>query len=84
MADQPNPPRLPYDQLRSHVGEDPRARQALDALHATLTDPQAERSNVEHHVGLLRKIPAITTIIENWYDSPATQSWLKTLSDLGF
>jgi len=84
MADQPNPPQLPYDQLRSHVGDDPDARQALDALHATLTDPQAERSNVEQHVGLLRTIPPIAAIIENWYDSPATQSWLKTLSDLGF
>jgi hypothetical protein len=62
MADQPKPPRLPYDQLRSQVEEDPHARQALDALHATLTDPQAERSNVEHHVGLLRGIPVITTI----------------------
>jgi hypothetical protein len=84
MADQPKPPRLPYDQLRSHLDADPHARQALDALHATLKDPQAERSDVEQHVGLLRKTPALTAIIENWYDSPATQSWLKTLSDLGF
>jgi hypothetical protein len=84
MPDKPTPPQLPYDQLRTRVGEDPHARQALDALHATLKDPQAERSNVERHVGLLRKIPTIAALIENWYDSPATQSWLKTLSDLGF
>ena len=84
MPDQPEPPQLPYDQLRSHVEENPNARQALDALHATLKDPQAERAAVEQHVGLLRNIPTITAIIENWYDSPATQSWLKTLSDLGF
>jgi hypothetical protein len=34
-------------------------------------------------VELLRAVPALTAIIENWYDSPSTQSWLKTLADIG-
>ena len=86
MSDHPTPPptRLPYDKIHTHLKDDPQARGALDALHAALDDPKAERSHVEKHVGILRAIPAIRVTIEAWYDSPAVQSWLKTLSDLGF
>jgi hypothetical protein len=83
MAQRPRAPKLPYDQLAGYVGDDPHARQALDALHATLEDPHAERSHVEQHVEHLRTVPALTAIIENWYDSPSTQIWLKTLADIG-
>jgi hypothetical protein len=84
MADSSQPPRLPYQAIHEHLGDDPRAKGALDALHAALDDPQAERSHVERHVGILRTIPGLTATIEAWYDSPSVQSWLKTLSDLGF
>jgi hypothetical protein len=83
MTQRPRAPKLPYEQLADHVGDNPHARQTLDALHATLEDPHAERSHVEQHVELLRAVPALTAIIENWYDSPSTQSWLKTLADIG-
>ncbi|HEY0797955.1 MAG TPA: hypothetical protein VGD50_02340 [Candidatus Baltobacteraceae bacterium] len=83
MSDRPQPPQLPYDQLRGHVENDAHAHQSLDALRAATTQPEAERSHVEQHVGILRNIPALTATIENWYDLPATQAWLKTLSDIG-
>ena len=83
MNDRPRPPHLPYDELRAHLSEDPQASRSLDALHAATTHAQAERSHVEQHVGVLRGIAAIAPIIENWYDQPATQRWLKTLTDIG-
>ena len=83
MSDQGQPPHLPYDELRARLGEDERARRSLEELHAATTHAEAERSHIEQHLGILRAIPAIATLIENWYDMPATQSWLKTLSDIG-
>jgi hypothetical protein len=83
MTDKPTPPQLPYDQLRAHVEHDAKAHQSLDALRSATTQPEAERSHVERHVGILRAIPAIAATVENWYEQPATQAWLKTLSDIG-
>jgi len=83
MTDRPTPPQLPYDQLRARLELDAPANQSLEALRSATTQPEAERSHVEQHVGILRAIPAITAIVENWYEQPATQAWLKTLSDIG-
>ncbi len=83
MSDPLEPPHLPYNELQAHLKENERAQRSLDELHAATTQPEAERSHVEHHLNILRAIPAIATLVENWYDMPATQSWLKTLSDIG-
>ncbi|HTV73852.1 MAG TPA: hypothetical protein VME66_09125 [Candidatus Acidoferrales bacterium] len=83
MTDRPRPPQFPYDQMQSHVQDDPQASQSLDALRSATTQPEAERSHVEQHLGILRGVPAVVPILENWYEQPATQAWLKTLSDIG-
>jgi hypothetical protein len=83
MTDRPVPPQFPYDEMHAHVQHDPQASQSLDALRSATTQPEAERSHVEQHLGILRRIPALTAILENWYEQPATQQWLKTISDIG-
>ena len=78
-----DPPHLPYDELRAHAGDDPQVHTSLDAIQTALREPRAERSHVQEHIDILRGVPAIAATIENWYEQPSTQSWLKTLSDIG-
>jgi hypothetical protein len=82
-TNQPKPPQLPYDELRAGAGDNKQAQQSVDALRSALNEHEAERSHVEQHVGVLRAVPALTALVENWYEQPSTQNWLKTLSDIG-
>jgi hypothetical protein len=85
MTDENRPatPMLPYDELRSAIGDDPTARNELDALHAHLQEDRPDPARVERHVDALRGVRDAEARIANWWDDPAVQRWIKALSDTG-
>ncbi len=76
-------PVLPYDDLRSAVGNDAIARQELDALHAHLNDPAPDPARIRGHVDGLRGLREAEAHVANWWDDPVTQRWFKALGDAG-
>jgi len=74
---------LPYDELRTSIGDDPAARDQLDALHAHLAEPNPDPKRIAGHVDALRGVHDAEARLANWWDDPGTQSWLKSLGDAG-
>ncbi len=85
MNDQERPtlPPLPYDDLRSAVGDDPDARAELDALHAHLATGAPDPERIASHVDALRGVHDAEARIANWWDDPVTQRWIKAIGDAG-
>lgn len=81
--DQRPAPRLPYDELRSAIGDDPAARNELDSLDAHLREPQPSPDRIRRHVDALREVRDAEARIANWWDDPETQRWVKALTDAG-
>jgi hypothetical protein len=79
----PATPALPYDDLRSALGDDPAARTELDALHAHLGEPHPDPVRIKSHVDALRGVREAEAHVANWWDDPVTQSWIKALGDAG-
>jgi hypothetical protein len=79
----PSKPPLPYDELHAAIGDDPAARQELDALRAHLDEPQPDPARVRGHVNALRGVRDVEARIANWWDDPATQNWIMVLTDAG-
>lgn len=79
----PPAPQLPYDDLRSAVGNDPAMQRELDALllHLNAAKPDAEL--VKGHVDALRGVRDVEARIANWWDDPQTQRWIKAIGDAG-
>jgi hypothetical protein len=76
-------PLLPYDDLRTSIGDDPAARAELDALHAHLAEPNPDPARITGHVDALRGVHDAEARLANWWDDPAVQGWLKSLGDAG-
>jgi len=79
----PATPMLPYDELRSAIGDDPVARNELDALHAHLNEPVPDPERIAEHVDALRSVRDAEARVANWWEDPVTQQWLKALGDAG-
>jgi hypothetical protein len=79
----PATPALPYDDLRSAIGDDAAARGELDALHAHLGEPNPDPARIERHVGALRGVREAEAHVANWWENPVTQRWFKALGDAG-
>jgi hypothetical protein len=79
----PTTPMLPYDELRSAIGDDPAARGELDALRAHLDEPHPDPQRIAGHVDALRGVRDAEARLANWWDDPHTQGWLKALGDAG-
>jgi hypothetical protein len=79
----PATPMLPYDELRSAIGDDPAARNELDALREHLNEPNPDPQRVAGHIDALRGIHDAEAHVANWWDDPVTQGWLKALGDAG-
>jgi hypothetical protein len=79
----PATPMLPYDDLRSAIGDDPSARAELDALHAHVTGPNPDPQRITGHIDALRGVRDAEARLANWWDDPATQRWFKALGDTG-
>jgi hypothetical protein len=74
---------LPYDELRSAIGDDETARRELDALHAHLGEPHPDPARIVQHVDALRGVHDAEARVANWWDDPLTQRWIKALGDAG-
>ena len=79
----PATPDLPYDELRSAIGDDPAARNELDSLHEHINGPAPDPARVAGHVDALRGVRDAEARIANWWDAPATQRWIKAITDAG-
>lgn len=79
----PQVPHPPYDELRAAAGDDTPAARSVDALHAELNSARPDPVAVEQHASLLRAIPVLEARIANWWDDPATQTWVKFITDSG-
>jgi len=79
----PATPMLPYDELRGAIGDDPAARNELDALHAHLNEPNPDPAQIARHVDALRGMHDAEARVANWWDDPLTQTWFKALGDAG-
>lgn len=82
MNDPQRPP-FPYDELRTAIGDDPAARSELESLHTHLNDPKPDRDRLAGHVDALRAVRDAEARIANWWDDPATQRWVKAVTDIG-
>ena len=81
--ERPPAPQLPYDDLRSAIGDDPAARRELDALFQHVQSTQPDPQVVKGHVDSLRGVRDIEARIANWWDDPVTQRWVKAIGDVG-
>jgi hypothetical protein len=79
----PTTPPLPYDDLRSAIGDDPAARDRLDALRAHLDEANPDPTTIAGHVDALRGVHDAEARVANWWDDPVTQGWFKALGDAG-
>ena len=85
MSDEGRPevPHPPYEELRAALGEDPQARQSVDALKDELHADEPNAAVVREHASRLRGIPVLEARIANWWDDPNTQRWVKAITDAG-
>ncbi len=84
MNDQDPPrPQLPYDELHAAIGDDPAARNELDALRAHLDHPAPDPERLRGHVDALRGVGDVEARIANWWDDPGTQRWIMTITSAG-
>jgi hypothetical protein len=79
----PAVPHPPYDELRAALGDQHEASPSVDALQAELEAPKPNAQAVTVHASRLRGIPVVEARIANWWDDPATQSWVKAITDAG-
>jgi len=79
----PDVPHPPYDELEAAASGDPEARAHVEALRAQLHSGNPDPSAVREHASRLRGIGVLEARIANWWDDPATQSWIKALTDAG-
>lgn len=80
---EPTVPHPPYDELRSALGDDAAAAQAVEALRAELHSEQPDPAAVRRHASMLRAIPVLEARVANWWDDPNTQTWVKAITDAG-
>jgi hypothetical protein len=80
---QPGVPHPPYDELRAATQGDPEAAAHVEALREALDAQPPDRAAVEKHTSRLRGIAVLEARIANWWDDPATQSWIKAITDAG-
>jgi hypothetical protein len=76
-------PQFPYDELHAAIGADPAARNELDALRAHLEHPTPDPAQLQGHVDALRGVRDAEARIANWWDDPATQRWVMTITNAG-
>ena len=79
----PDVPHPPYDELHAAASGNPEAQQHVDALRAELHSGAPDPAAVREHASRLRGIGVLEARIANWWDDPATQSWIKALTDAG-
>jgi hypothetical protein len=77
----PPVPHPPYDELHAAAEHDPAARAHLDALRESLEADRPDPQAVAAHATRLRGFAVLEARIANWWDSPATQRWIKALAD---
>lgn len=79
----PGVPHPPYEELQHAASGDPEAQRQVDALRAELHSGTPNPAAVREHASRLRGIGVLEARIANWWDDPATQSWIKALTDAG-
>lgn len=76
-------PHPPYEDLRRDSGDDPGAHASVDALRDELHSGQPDPARLQAHAVRLRRVPALEAHIALWWEDPATQRWVKALTDAG-
>ena len=76
-------PALPSDQLHGALPADHAAHATIDLLHAEIERPKPDRSSIETHVQHLRAFPELEATVANWWDAPATQRFVWTITQIG-
>ena len=74
----PRPAPLDYDRIEADLT--PAQRADLAGLRAQVEREFPDGERVRGHVAALR---ATEARIGNWFDSPQTQQWIKSLGDAG-
>lgn len=80
---EPTVPHPPYDELRTALGDDAAGTRSVEELRAELHSGQPNPAAVQHHASMLRSIPVLEARVANWWDDPATQTWVKAITDAG-
>jgi hypothetical protein len=76
-------PHPPYDDLRAALGTGHEATASIDALHTELHSAAPDAASITDHASRLRGVSVLEARIANWWDDPATQSWVKAITDAG-
>jgi hypothetical protein len=76
-------PTLPHESLHAALPDEHAAHATIDRLHAEIESPQPSRRAIEEHVGRLRGLPELEAMVANWWDSPSTQRFVYSLSQIG-
>lgn len=79
--ERPSVPHPPYEDLRAAAGSDAEVRAQVDALHAEMHAREPDPAAVREHASRLRGFGVLEARIANWWDDPATQRWVKAISD---
>ena len=79
----PAVPHPPYEELEAAAHGDPEAQRHVQALRAQLQSDAPDAAAVREHASRLRGINVLEARIANWWDDPATQSWIKNITDAG-
>jgi hypothetical protein len=77
------PSELPREKLHAALPDAHPAHATIDRLHAEVQSPQPNRTEIEGHVAQLRALPELEAIVANWWDSPTTQRFVWSLSQIG-
>ena len=79
----PDVPHPPYEELEAAAHGDPEAQRHVQALRAQMQSSRPDPDAVREHATRLRGIGDLEARIANWWDDPATQNWVKALTDAG-
>ena len=74
---------VPRDEMHAALPGAHPAHATIDRLHAEVENPQPNRTEIEGHVAQLRAMPELEAIVANWWDSPATQRFVWSISQIG-
>jgi hypothetical protein len=79
----PERPGLPVGDLHEALPEGHAAHATIDRLNDEIHGSAPDRSQIETHVGHLRALPELEATIANWWDSPSTQRFIWSLTQIG-
>lgn len=74
---------FPAAALRASLPQSHPAHETIDALQSELDKPAPNRASIEQHVGALRSVRELEATVANWFDSPAIQTLIADLTQIG-